>query len=161
MEIFHLSSLRFSFLECAPWRLILLQSSIFVFGNCDLKVISKQMPLFSLSLLQPPSVCFYSSPSPFLQPPLLYSKEKVAQSCATLCNPMDCSPWNSPGQNTGVGSLSRLQAIFPTQGSNPSLPHCRQSLYQLRHKGSRRILKWVQVCQNPLDNRRKPPVFLM
>ena len=161
MEIFHLSSLRFSFLECAPWRLILLQSSIFVFGNCDLKVISKQMPLFSLSLLQPPSVCFYSSPSPFLQPPLLYSKEKVAQSCATLCNPMDCSPWNSPGQNTGVASHSLLQGIFPTQGSNPSLPHCRQSLYQLRHKGSRRILKWVQVCQNPLDNRRKPPVFLM
>ena len=92
MENFHLSSLRFSFLECAPWRLILLQSSIFVFGNCDLKVISKQMPLFSLSLLQPPSVCFYSSPSPFLQPLLLYSKEKVAQSCATLCNSMD---WNS------------------------------------------------------------------
>ena len=41
------------------------------------------------------------------------------------------SPWNSPGQNTGVGSLSLLQGIFPTQGSNPGLPHCRQSLYQL------------------------------
>ena len=36
------------------------------------------------------------------------------------------SPWNSPGQNTGVGSLSLLQGIFPTQGSNPDLPHCRQ-----------------------------------
>ena len=35
------------------------------------------------------------------------------------------SPWNSPGQNTGVGSLSLLQGIFPTQGSNPGLPHCR------------------------------------
>jgi len=46
------------------------------------------------------------------------------------------SPWNSPGQNTGVGSLSLLQGIFPTQGSNPSLPHCRQFLYQLSHKGS-------------------------
>ena len=46
------------------------------------------------------------------------------------------SPWNSPGQNTGVGSLSLLQGIFPTQGSNPGLPHCRQSLYQLSHKGS-------------------------
>ena len=35
------------------------------------------------------------------------------------------SPWNSSGQNTGVGSLSLLQGIFPTQGSNPGLPHCR------------------------------------
>ena len=46
------------------------------------------------------------------------------------------SPWTSPGQNTGVGSLSLLQRIFPTQGSNPGLPHCRQILYQQSHKGS-------------------------
>ena len=38
------------------------------------------------------------------------------------------SPWNSPGQNTGVGSLSLLQGIFPTQGSNRGLPHCRRIL---------------------------------
>src|SRR5574339_221269 len=44
------------------------------------------------------------------------------------------SPWNSPGQNTGVGSLSLLQGIFPTQRSNPGLMHCRQILYQLSHK---------------------------
>ena len=55
------------------------------------------------------------------------SKVKGAQSCPTLCHPMDC-PWNSQGQNTGVGSLSLLQGIFPTQGSNPALPHCRQIL---------------------------------
>ena len=53
------------------------------------------------------------------------------------------SPWNSPGQNTGVGSLSILQVIFPTQGSVPGLPHCRRILYQLSHKGSPRILEWV------------------
>ena len=46
------------------------------------------------------------------------------------------SPWNSPGQNTGVGSLSLLQGIFPTQGSNAGLPHCRWILYQLSHQGS-------------------------
>ena len=46
------------------------------------------------------------------------------------------SPWNSPGQNTGVGSLSLLQGIFPNQGLNPGLPHYRQTLYQLSHKGS-------------------------
>ena len=39
------------------------------------------------------------------------------------------SPWNSPGQDT--------------QGSNPGLPHCRQILYQLSHKGSPRILEWL------------------
>ena len=53
------------------------------------------------------------------------------------------SPWNSPGPNTGVGSLSLLQGIFPTQGSNPGVPHCRWILYQLSHKGSPRILEWV------------------
>ena len=53
------------------------------------------------------------------------------------------SPWNSPGQNTGVGHLSLLQGIFPTQGSNPGLPHCKRILYQLSHKGSPRILEWV------------------
>ena len=53
------------------------------------------------------------------------------------------SPWNSPGQSTEVGSLSHLQGIFPTQGLNPGLLHCRWILYQLSHKGSPRILEWV------------------
>ena len=53
------------------------------------------------------------------------------------------SPWNSPGQNTGVSSLSLLQRIFPTQGSNPGLLHCRWILYHLSHQGSSRILEWV------------------
>ena len=53
------------------------------------------------------------------------------------------SPLNSPGQNTGVGSPSLLQGIFPTQGLNPGLPHCQQILYQLSHKGSSRILEWI------------------
>ena len=51
--------------------------------------------------------------------------------------------WNSPGQDTGVGSLSLLQGIFPTQGSNLGLLHCRQILYQLNHQGSPRILECV------------------
>ena len=55
------------------------------------------------------------------------------------------SPRNSPGWNTGLVSLSLLQAIFPIQGLNPGLPHCRWVLYQLSHKGSPRIqiLEWV------------------
>jgi len=53
------------------------------------------------------------------------------------------SPWNSPGQNTGVGSLSLLQGIFTTQGLSPGLPHFRQILSQLSHKRSPIILEWV------------------
>ena len=45
--------------------------------------------------------------------------------------------------NTGVGSLSLLQGIFPTQGSNPGVPHCRWILYQLSHQGIPSILEWV------------------
>ena len=64
--------------------------------------------------------------------------EWVSQSCSVMSNslrPHGCyRPRNSPGQNTGVGSLSLLQGIFPTQGSNPGLPHCRRILYQLSHK---------------------------
>ena len=46
------------------------------------------------------------------------------------------SLWNSPGQNTGVGSLFLLQGIFPTQRLNPGLPHCRQILYQGKPKNT-------------------------
>ena len=68
----------------------------------------------------------------------------VAQSCPTLCNPMDCS---LPGKNTGVErkkkrilewvSIPFSGGIFPNQGSNPGfLLHCRQILYHLSHQGS-------------------------
>ena len=59
------------------------------------------------------------------------------------------SPWNSPGQNTGVSSLSLLQEFFPTQGSNPALPHCRRFLYQLRHKGGPRELQRILIHPTP------------
>ena len=64
------------------------------------------------------------------------------------------SSWNSPGQNTRVGSCSLLQGIFPTQGLNPGLPQCRQILYQLSHKGSPRILEWVAY---PFSRRSSRP----
>ena len=62
------------------------------------------------------------------------------------------SPWNSPSQNTGVGSLSLLRGIFPTQGSNPGLPHCRQFLYQLSHTGSPKR-GTVMIKSNPIPTR--------
>ena len=70
-----------------------------------------------------------------------------SESCSVVSNSLRphelYSPWNSPGQNTGVGSLSFLQGIFPTQRSNPGLLHCRWILYQLSHQGSPRILECV------------------
>ena len=77
--------------------------------------------------------------------PLLYSMCAVflvAQSCPTLCDPMDCSlpgssvHADSPGKNTGVGCHALLQGIFPTQGLNPGLVNCRWILYCLHHQGS-------------------------
>ena len=63
----------------------------------------------------------------------------VTQSCPALCNPMHWSlpgysvHGDSSGQNIGVGCHYILQGIFPTQGLNPGLPHCRQILYCLSH----------------------------
>ena len=70
------------------------------------------------------------------------SESEVAQSCPVLCDPMDCKPttllgpWDFPGESTGVGWHFLLQGIFVTQGSNPGLPHCRQTLFCLSHQGS-------------------------
>ena len=66
----------------------------------------------------------------------------VTQLSPTLCDPVDCSPQgssvhgDSPGKNTRVGCHALLQGIFPIQGLNPGLPHCRWILYRLSHKGS-------------------------
>ena len=107
------------------------------------------------SWLMKPSAAWQSwltSSSYLLIPPifiLFFMHAKSLQTCLTLCAPMDCRPpgssvhGDSPGQNTGVGSLSLLQGIFPTQGSNPGFPDWRWILYQLSHKKSPRILEWV------------------
>ena len=78
-----------------------------------------------------------------------WSEVKVTQLCPTLCDhmnytghgilqPTSCPSTrrDSPGKNPGVGSHSLLQGIFPTQGLNPGLLHCRQILCQLSHQGS-------------------------
>ena len=68
-------------------------------------------------------------------------KVLVTQLFPALGNPMDKAchllcPWDSPGKNTGVDCHSLLQGIFPTEGLNPGLLHCRQSLYHLSHQGT-------------------------
>ena len=85
----------------------------------------------------------------FLGTPLVSNGVLVAQSCPTLCDPVDCSPpgssvhGDSPGKNTGVGCHALLQGIFPTQRSNPGLPHCWWILYCLSREGSPKILEWL------------------
>ena len=78
---------------------------------------------------------------------LVNHMQSEGESCSVMSDSLWlhglCSPWNSLGQNTGVISLSFLQAIFPTQGSNPGLPYWRWILYQLSHNVSPRILVWV------------------
>ena len=77
-----------------------------------------------------------------------------------FATPMDCSlpdtsdNGDSPGQNTGVGCHALFQGIFPTQGSKPGLPHCRQILYHLSHQGSRDICICITKphCSIPQTN---------
>ena len=73
------------------------------------------------------------------------SESEVAQSCPTLCDPMDCTTllhlWDFPSKNIGVSCHFLLQRTFLTQGSNRSLPHYRQMLYRLSHQGSH-----VETC---------------
>ena len=70
-------------------------------------------------------------------------------------------PWNSPGQNAGVGNLSLLQEIFPTQGLNPRLPHCRQILYQVSHKRKSKNNKYYNVERASLIGQlvKNPPAM--
>ena len=89
----------------------------------------------------------------------------VVLSCPTLCDPVDCSPpgssvhGDSPEKNTGVGCHALFQGIFPTQGSNPGIPHCRQVLYRLSHQGSPReggvgLNQWISNCGPVLGSER-------
>ena len=74
---------------------------------------------------------------------ICYQVKRKPLNCVWLfATPWTILYWNSPGQNTAVGNLSLLQEIFPTQGLNPGLQHCRQILHQLSHKGTP-ILGWV------------------
>ena len=84
----------------------------------------------------------------------LWSWLYESESCSVVSNSLRphglYSPWNSLGQNTGVGSLSLLQQMFPTQKSNPGLRHCRQILYQLSYQGRKYTLgrSIAQVSSN-------------
>ena len=72
-----------------------------------------------------------------------WNEVNVSQLCWLIATPWTIQSMEFSWQNTGLGSLSLLQGIFPIQESNPGLLHCRKILYQLSHKGRPRILEWV------------------
>ena len=85
---------------------------------------------------------------PPIKPPFIEKERKSRSVVSDSLGPHGLySPLNSPGQNTRVGSLSLLQGLFQTQGSNPGLLHCRLILYQLRDKGGYQYIscrgRWV------------------
>ena len=95
--------------------------------------------------------------NPRIETMSLESPANESESHSVVSNslqPHGLCPWTSPGQNTGVGGLSFLQGIFPTQESNTGLLLCRRILYQLSHKGSPRILEWVAY---PISRRSSWP----
>ena len=81
------------------------------------------------------------------------SESEVAQSCPTLCDPMDLRPWDFTGKKTGVVCPLLLQKTFPTQGLNLGLPYYRQTLYCLSQKVKMKVksLSHVQLFWNPMD----------
>ena len=79
---------------------------------------------------------------PFSSPGDLPNPRTEPRSPALRADSSPAEPQGKP-KNTGTGSLSVLQQIFPTQESNWGLMHCRQILYQLSYQGSPRILEWV------------------
>ena len=84
----------------------------------------------------------------------------VAQSCPILCDcnlPGSSVHGNSPGKNIRVGHHALHQGIFPTQGLNSGLPHCRRILYHLSHQGSPRILKWVAYLFSKVSSQPRNP----
>ena len=99
------------------------------------------------------------SVSPACRQPKYYYESESPSVVLDSLDPTDYtfSPWNSPGQNTGVGSLFLLQGIFPTQGSNPGLPHCRQILHQLSHKGGPNItIRSDQFSRSVMSDSLRP-----
>ena len=114
------------------WKIVILLS---MYSWCDSMILYKPSHFSSHFVHLFLNVCTY------------WALEWVSESYSVMSDSLRPhglnSLWNSPGQDTGVGSFSLLQGIFPTQGSNPGLPHCRWSLYQLNHKGSPRTLEWV------------------
>ena len=79
----------------------------------------------------------------YIPNPFEYRKWKSLSRIRLFVTPWSIQSMEFSRPEYGVGSLSLFQGIFPTQGANPGLLHCRRVLYQLSHKGIPRVLEWV------------------
>ena len=112
------------------------------FGNVESKNLSTDNKLLVKYILIIPyeSFCISYADDRFEQLRLkFYARSVVSDS--EIPWTIQYTEFSRPESWTGVGNLSLVQEIFPTQGSNPGLPHCGQTLYQLSHKGSPRMLE--------------------
>ena len=102
-------------------------------------------------------------PSPHLHPNPSYSEK---WSCSVMCDSLQSHwlhptrllcLWHFPGKSTGVGCHFFLRGIFPTQGSNPGLPHCRQTFCSLSHQGSPYSITRFNPNPNPITQFKNHP----
>ena len=112
------------------------------------------MPSFSWLFILETWMLSFTVPSPLTLIPKSYWFYAAAAVTSVTFNslwphglsPTLLCPWNSPGKNTGVGSHSLPQGIFPTQGSNLGLLHCRPILDCLSHQRSTKNVMWYTFC---------------
>ena len=128
---------------------VYLQSEFLSLASAETVWVTSQDSIVQFWLFGSRNVGIASSVRKYVQcSPQVNSVLCCAQSCLTLCHPMDCSlpgssvQRDSPGKNTGVGCHAFFQGIFPTQVLNPGLLHCRRILYHKAnssrgHKNSR------------------------
>ena len=109
------------------WFVHMLEFEVFTYGiymylllnSCTCSQIIVKLPRRSIEKNSYEDECILTSVKAL--------KWNESESCSVVTDSLRphglYRPWNYPGQNTGVGSCSLLQGIFPTQGSNPGLPH--------------------------------------
>ena len=112
--------------------------------SCKWKSLKKRVTFFTVKKVNFYILGLLNHNTTLLPVPVISVSESHSVMSDSLWPPGLYRPWNSPGQNTGVGSISLLQGIFPTQGSTQvSLIAGGFFNIKLSHKGNPRILEWV------------------
>ena len=116
--------------------------------SCKWKSLKKRVTFFTVKKVNFYILGLLNHNTTLLPVPVISVSESHSVMSDSLWPPGLYRPWNSPGQNTGVGSISLSQGIFLTQELNRGLLHCRKILYQLCYQGSPVLLSWTpKSCQ--------------
>ena len=146
------SSLQKSGISCNQNCLLCYCTFLLITGKCKLDGLSRVSYNLRICWEFPVYLCWF-----FISFLTLSTFQSESESHSVMSNSLWphglYRPWNSPGQNTGVGSHPLLQGILPTQGSNPGLPHCRRILYHLCHKDT------VIICSCFFKMTSLPPIL--